>query len=405
MRKLSDGIAVITQTAPYGIGEAFTIGEIVEFARETRVVLIPMRPSAHMPHRDGAELTRFAIRRGLIDPVILFSVLRQAFPRPVRFARAFFRILRSRSLVHLAKNLAVLPKACWIASVVQRRRLRHIHAYWASTSSTVAMLAAELSGITWSFTCYRWDIADDNLLREKVASASFARVADHQGRREILGLCGEGFERKVLMIRSGVRIPPREAGTNTEEVLRIAVPALLVEKKGHCFLLEALRMARPQLGAFRCYLYGDGPLRSEIAKQISAKRLGDVVTLCGLVDHDELISRYTRGDIDVVVLPSIVTASGEREGIPIALIEAMSAGVPVISTTTGGIPELISDGVGILVEPESAPQLVDALLFMARNPHERIAMGQRARERIAADYALERVVSRILMHINESDSR
>ncbi len=85
--------------------------------------------------------------------------------------------------------------------------------------------------------------------------------------------------------------------------------------------------------------------------------LGDIIIFYGAKPHERLLELYRNREIDCVVLPSIVTEKGEYEGIPVSLIEAMSYKIPVVSTNTGGIPELLEGGAGIIVEQKNPYEL------------------------------------------------
>ena len=85
------------------------------------------------------------------------------------------------------------------------------------------------------------------------------------------------------------------------------------------------------------------------------------VELRAAIPNDELLGLYRDNRVDLLVLPSITTPEGEHEGLPTVLVEAMSFGIPVISTNTGGIPELLSDGAGLLVREKSSVALADAI--------------------------------------------
>ena len=80
----------------------------------------------------------------------------------------------------------------------------------------------------------------------------------------------------------------------------------------------------------------------------------------GQVSHTQILEMYVANQVRAVVVPSIDLGNNLHEGIPVSLMEAMAHGVPVVSTTTGGIPELLADGAGILVPPENPQALADA---------------------------------------------
>jgi glycosyltransferase involved in cell wall biosynthesis len=167
----------------------------------------------------------------------------------------------------------------------------------------------------------------------------------------------------------------------------------LVEKKGIQYLLEALRFvlhARPDTTLM---LVGDGPLRQQLHEQ--ARRLGieRQVQFLGWKSHEAMPALYAQADL--VVVPSIVDASGETEGMPVVVLEAMAAGKLVVASNVSGIPDVIEDGVnGFLIEPKSAPALaaciVDALQHLDKEDIQRRAQVTATRydwQAIATRYA------------------
>ena len=147
---------------------------------------------------------------------------------------------------------------------------------------------------------------------------------------------------------------------------------------------------------FRCLLFGNGPLRDKLQQMAKELNLIDVVNFCGSVAHDEILKLYSTGAVSVLVLPSIETKDGEKEGIPVSLMEAMAAGVPVISTTTGGIPELLGNGAGILVPPEDCEALANAIERLLKDPEIRREIGIKGREKVKKEFAIDSVVQKLI---------
>ena len=114
-------------------------------------------------------------------------------------------------------------------------------------------------------------------------------------------------------------------------------------------------------------MVGEGEERPALEAAIAAAGLTDQVLLLGRQPRDRIAELL--GEADVVVQPSIVLPSGKTEGIPVALMEALASGVPVVATAVSGVPELVEDGVtGRLVPPGDADALADALVDLQRDP-------------------------------------
>jgi glycosyltransferase involved in cell wall biosynthesis len=155
----------------------------------------------------------------------------------------------------------------------------------------------------------------------------------------------------------------------------------LVERKGVTHLVEAVR----RLPAARLTVIGDGPERTSLAAQIAEGSLGDRVTLRGRVSEAELKDAYASSD--VLVLPSILDARGDTEGLGVVLLEAMSYGVPVIGSNLGGITDIVRDGeTGLLVPPGDPVQLAAALQRLATDRDLAQRLGEGGRKHVATAF-------------------
>jgi glycosyltransferase involved in cell wall biosynthesis len=149
-------------------------------------------------------------------------------------------------------------------------------------------------------------------------------------------------------------------------------------KKGHTVLVEALRSS-DALQSVRLDLVGTGPLEPAIKSLVLAAGLEDRVTFHG--DQPECAVRRMVADSDVLVQPSVVAPNGDMDGIPNTLIEAMALGIPVVTTSVSGIPELVRDGVtGVVVRPGDPEELAAGLQRVIEDP-------EAARKRAAAGLA------------------
>jgi len=146
--------------------------------------------------------------------------------------------------------------------------------------------------------------------------------------------------------------------------------------------------------ALRVVLVGAGELRAQLAARIARDGLGDVVELRGPLAHEEIPGVLARAT--AMVLPSVTADDGQMEGIPVALMEAMAAGVPVVASRLSGIPELVRDGEGGLLVPERDPAaLADAMERLARDPALRARLAEGARRAVERDFDRARNVERL----------
>ena len=397
-------VGYITAQAPYGRGESFIIEEMLVLKElGVDLVIVSRNPPREVFHTDAQRLLENTIWLPLFDIQMIPSLLKTMFLEP-HFWRIIFNILfNSRNLKILIKNLIVIPKAVFISNLFYQMRVEHIHAHWGSTTATMAWIVSELTEIPWSFTLHRWDIKENNMLKEKVETAKFVRCISEHGKNELLNIVGKKYEEKIKVIHIGVKIPEEiSIPDEYKDSFTIATPANLLEVKGHKYLVEACSVLTEKgIKNFQCIFYGEGPLRMDLEKLIREKDLTDYIKIPGAIPHEELLKMYKNHEVDIIVLPSIITANAEHEGIPVALMEAMAYGIPVISTNTGGIPELIGDGSGIMVDEKSPEAIADALGRLINDRDYRYKMGRKGRFMVEKEFDIEKNVKDLIELIKE----
>jgi colanic acid/amylovoran biosynthesis glycosyltransferase len=395
-------VIYVTALLPTGDGEPFIIPEIAALERQgCDVTVIPVRPKGKVVHADALQLIPKAAILPLLSGAILRSALLEVATAPGRVVRALLSLRASRTPGILLKNLAVLPKALWLARYARRVGADHLHAHWASTSATLAMLASQVSGIPWSFTAHRWDISENNLLGVKARHARFVRVISAHGGEELRGIVSRpAWSPWLLHMGVSLRAPPGPSDGD-EPPLRVLTAARLVEKKGHVYLIEAVKRLKERGTSVRAEFAGDGPLAPSLRTLVADGGLEDDVVFLGPVSHEELLSEMSAGRWHVTVLPSIVTPSGQLEGIPVSLIEAMACGLPTIATESGGIPELLGDGAGLLVPPGDPEALARALACLAEDPALQASLAERGRKRVEEAFSVERVAAALHSRFRE----
>lgn len=269
-----------------------------------------------------------------------------------------------------------LARRCVEASVA------HIHAPWANGPATAAWVASELSGIPFSFAAHAADIyPPDGALAEKIAAASFVRTENRANvehlRRQVLR---EEDRRKIKLVYSGhpMRVAP-EAPVAMTLPYRFLAVGRFVRKKGFDVLLEACRILRTNGMEFRLTLAGDGPQGRRLRSLSKALGLDDWVAFPGFARYDRVPELFHGSD--VFIMPSIVDATGDRDGLPNVIVEALLQRVPVVASDVCGIPEVIRDGITGLLVPQNDPgALAEALLEMTRDRTRALRMAEAGRD-------------------------
>ena len=202
---------------------------------------------------------------------------------------------------------------------------------------------------------------------------------------------------KIAVSRMGVdmtRFSPRPVKAPATPLEIISV-ARLTEKKGLHVAIEACRQLKEQGMAFRYRILGIGPWERRLRTLIEQYQLEDVVEMPGFKPSHEV--KAMLDDADVFLLPSVTGADGDMEGIPVALMEAMAVGIPVVSTLHSGIPELVeADKSGWLVPENDARALAQRLAAFSQLDTDELApVVKRAREKVEHDFN-QQVINREL---------
>ncbi|TFZ52097.1 glycosyltransferase [Serratia proteamaculans] len=204
-------------------------------------------------------------------------------------------------------------------------------------------------------------------------------------------------ERKIHVSRMGIDISrfAYQERTSSEKAKKIISVARLTEKKGLEYAIKACSILKDDNIDFEYWIIGTGPLHESLHKLILNLGLENKVKLLGFVSQDKV--KTILSESDVFLLPSVTAADGDMEGIPVALMEAMSVGLPVISTQHSGIPELIENGVsGWLAEERNSMQLADLLCLVLMKDGSTRSITQNARDTIVAKFNQEKLNAELL---------
>ena len=194
--------------------------------------------------------------------------------------------------------------------------------------------------------------------------------------------------RTIRVHHSGIKVsrfPHAERRRGPGEPTQLLTIARLIEKKGIEYAIRAVARVRGSGRPVRLAVMGDGPLRSDLERLAAKLDLAGDVQLVGAGTQDAVIARLRQAHL--FLAPSVTAVSGEQEGIPNVLKEAMATGIPVVGTRHSGIPELIEDGVsGFLVPERDVDALADRLTRLIDSPERWGPMGRAGRQRVEADF-------------------
>ena len=338
-------------------------------------------------------------RLGLPCLKTIAADVRYWWRRNRRLTASLFRTVPFRRWNGVEKggeNLWAFLCAFRLARRFEEERIAHIHAPWASGPATAAWIASRLTGIPFTFTSRAWDIYPaDGALKEKIRDAAFVRSETGTNIRYLAQFC-DGDTSKFHLTYNGVPLTTlREAPVKMEPPFRFLALGRFVGKKGYDFLLQACRILADRGVDFRLTMAGDGPRAPQLKRLARKLDIADRVDFPGFVQYDavsELISSS-----DMLIMPSVVHSSGDRDGIPTVIMECLMHRVPVIATDVSGIAEVIEDGVtGFLIPEKDPAAIAHAVVKMVENRDSALAMAERGRAKVRELFDPERNHHRVL---------
>ena len=291
-------------------------------------------------------------------------------------------------LERLASRVEWLPEAPAeeqgrvLARRLESRRPSAIHAYFAHTPAEVAEHAARLLSVPFGFSVHARDA-------RKVTPAT---LRDRASRAACVVACNVDVAGDLTRLGARVHVVPHGvdlarfivAPEPVTPPVRLLAVGRLVNKKGFDVLIEAL----PALGSsIVVRIIGDGSERARLESLARDLGLASRVAFAGTRTHAELPAEYAAANL--VVVPSVVDASGDRDGLPNVVLEAMASGRAVIGTRTGAIATAIAEGeTGLVVDAGAPAALADAIASLAAAPDRRARMGRRGRRAVEREFDL-----------------
>lgn len=403
-----DGPVVLVVPVLPDLSHTFVYREVLALLRQRpdwRVVVLADNPDAPV-HAEAAELRargQYLRRDGILGAA--WRVCRWLLTRR---GRDLFALYRAHDTVDalLGKHPLRDPRhpgnAFLLADQLAPLRPRHVHVYASTWPANVAMGAAMLLGVPFSISSYvDFEFAYAHaLLAAKVARARFFRVVTAHCRERLLALphAGATAATRIPVVLLGLdlanwqqRGTPRGDGT-------IVSAARLVAKKGLHLLPPALAQLRTRGIRCRWRVVGDGPERARLEQLCREHGVADLVTFLGPRDNAAVKQELLAADL--AVLPCVVAADGERDGIPIFLCEAMALGVPVVSTPISGIPELVRDGdTGFLAAPDDVAALAATLGRALGDRQATAAIAERGRAAVHRELDVDRLAALLVAEI------
>ena len=373
------------------VSETFILNELAEVVRrgrDIRVYALAVGDTDHV-HPDAASL---------MDRVTFVEPRRIGRVSKALGHAAFW--CQSRARYHRAARHAArsghdefvwdFRNSVGLARLMQRDRITHIHAHYATEPASYAMWVSQLLGIPFTFTMHGYDLffAPPANLAQRVELSSGVVCVSQYNRRYLQEQFGVPPDR-LHVVHCGIdpeRFCP-DGGERPSPPIVLSV-ARLHAVKGLRYLVEACGILARRGADFRCIIAGDGPERQRLCTLRDELGLTDRVELVGPVVGRRLADLYRQAA--VFVLPSVSESMG------LANMEAMACETPVVATRVRGVPELVEDGVsGRLVRPEQPTEIANAVEWVLSDPQRARQLGQRGRRKVLAEFTVQTQVDQL----------
>jgi len=411
-------LAVVLSRFP-SVTETFILREVVELDRAgIEVVFVPLlrEPPPPVMHAEGVAWDRRALYTPFVSGPILAANLRVVASRPWLWLQTFLALLAESvtSWNAFSGTLGIYLKSVYYGQELRARGVNHIHAHFATHPATAAYVMSRVRRrgdreIPYSLTVHAHDIFLHTAgLARKLAGASFVRTISQFNADFLLERFARGrfavTREKFRVIHCGIepgRYASRPLGgvPGRDRPARLLTVAQLKPYKGIAFLIAAAQRLREQGIDVRCEVIGGGPLRAELESAIERADQSERFHLLGPRTQAEVADALASADL--FVLPSIVEPDGKMEGIPVALMEALAAGVPTVATRLSGIPELVIDGrTGYVVPPADAESLAAAIARALSEPERARALAQAGRAWVEEEFEIRGCMKRLVAAVS-----
>ncbi len=281
-----------------------------------------------------------------------------------------------------------------------------ILSHFADRPTQIAEQLSSSTGIPYIFIAHARDIfVNPNIqkLRSLANHASKILVPTEYNKQYLIHLLGSCFSEKILVLRCGIdtsRFKCNRSTRRSPAQLTILTVGRLVEKKGLHDTIDAFAKIHPKYPNAFLRIIGEGPLLGEIIEKVNRLKIADRVVLLGACHHQQVKEQMQYADI--FILPSCTAHNGDREGLPVSILEASAMKLPVLSTFHTGISEGVLDGeTGYLVQERNVIQLANKLEILLQNDDLRQSMGEKGRQHVEAHFNIDFEISKLVCIVQD----
>lgn len=313
---------------------------------------------------------------------------------------------RAPSWLNFWENMLGAGFACVVAREFRRDPPDHIHAAWGGGPATAAWLLWRIDGHGFSAAAHAYDIFEhggDWWLRDKLAHAVFTHTSTEMARGALIE---RGLDpARIVCIRRGLdRLPALKPLRPGRQPVHLVSVARLVEKKGLDHQLRIHAALRAAGIPFAARIIGEGPLRAELENLAGRLGIAADVTFTGHLPQHEVWNQLAWAD--VLLHTGVIAPSGDRDGLPNVIPEAMSAGVLVVTSPAAATTEAITQGVtGLVIPVENTADWVSAIRRLSADDAFAEKLRGAARRWVEENFDAHRNAARLLEHFREHAAR
>src|SRR6266496_2020436 len=287
-----------------------------------------------------------------------------------------------------------LYQAVSIGLRLQEAGISHVHAHFAGMAARTAFWIAKFFPITFSFTAHANDIFAPRKFEidlDKLITAARVVITETDYAEKFLQERFPERADRIHRVYNGLNLAEFGRATFSSDPPSIVAIGRLIAKKGFADLIRGCALLVERGRPFRCEIFGEGPLEKELRAQIEDLGLQERIQRPGPKPQHELRARLANAK--VFVMPSVPEPEGGMDNLPTVIMEAMATGLPVVSTTIGGIPEMVIENeTGFLVQPNDAVALAEAIGKVIDHRLLAQRLGQVGYERTQEFFSIEKNV-------------
>lgn len=379
-------VAYILHRFPY-LTETFIMREIYWLQRQGIDVEIfsLLSPKHSVVHEQAQELLSVTHYSPFVSWDVLKSQVYFLARSPGRYMRAFFNLMRQtiREPGVLLRALVLFPKSIYFARLIQQKKMDHMHSHFVWIDAIAAGVAHDVLGITFTIHPHAFGLFGRNQKSVKCELEHATQIVTiSEFHRDYIQRLCPGISREHINVvycalETDLYQPVRR--TKEDGPIQILSVGRMIEKKGFQYLIAACKRLADAGVDFKCVIIGGGTLKESLQNEIDKFGLQNQVQLMGSMSQTQVLEFYHKTDI--FALPCVVAGDGDRDGIPVVLMEAMACGIPVVTTPVTGIPDLVQhEQTGLMVAERDVDALTAALEKLISEPNVRQQLGRQGRQ-------------------------